>query len=206
MRSSFYIGSLLVLAAGAVLGPLGCQREANPSSLDPSGMGGAGGAGGNDPFITPEPSCKSTSDCAPEKYCDFPEFSCGLEAEGLCKPRPQGCDKGTLGCGCDGLIYDGYGCAAMHGQDLADSGLCSAPSGTVACGPFFCRLDHGSYCVKNVFSDNSCAPFYSCDKLPSDCAANDCSCLQGEMGTCTEENGGVRVERAAPPGPCPESP
>lgn len=66
-------------------------------------------------------ACKTTSDCAANEYCFFPQRDCGLAAAalGVCAPRPTSCDDfKNPTCACDGLVYPSLCQALLAGHDI----------------------------------------------------------------------------------------
>ena len=88
------------------------------SSSSSSSGGGAGGAG----------VCGGPQDvpCSPDEYCDLPGESC--EGQGVCLPRPVGCDDDCPGvCGCDGQFYCNACGAFSAGVDVSSEPFCDSP-------------------------------------------------------------------------------
>jgi hypothetical protein len=120
--------------------------------------------------------------CAANEYCDFPDgSSCGGDdSTGVCKPRPQGCQRvEDPVCGCDGSDYLNACAAASVGVDVAHPGPCAAACADGACGPpppvaacpggggppVSCEPDNG-VCHWRV---GECPPPGAC--VPDDCGA-----------------------------------
>jgi hypothetical protein len=95
-------------------------------------------------------------------------------------------------CGCDGKTYRSECEANASGQDISRLGTCAAPSGTFACGPYFCA--HGSeLCVAMNGGAITNAGTYQCLPLPSGCGATPtCACLSGNTpcGVCSMSGSG----------------
>ena len=74
-----------------------------------------GCASGNPVLSESNPACTGNAQCAAGSYCDTTP-TCGREARGTCKPRPQVCtmqfDPVT---GCDGKTYSNACQAATAG-------------------------------------------------------------------------------------------
>jgi subtilisin-like proprotein convertase family protein len=78
--------------------------------------------------------CTDSRSCAAHEYCALPESSaCGQAAQGVCEPRPQGCDwNATPVCGCDGTTYRNGCFATLSGVSVQHEGQCAADA--TACG------------------------------------------------------------------------
>lgn len=72
-----------------------------------------------------EESCSKNADCIPGKYCNF-EKNCGEDlSSGVCKEKPQKCNRIYLPvCGCNNKTYSNECVAAMEGVDIKSKGKC----------------------------------------------------------------------------------
>ncbi|MCE7891527.1 MAG: hypothetical protein DYH12_17820, partial [Sorangiineae bacterium PRO1] len=90
----------------------------------------------------PDPNCGDSGSkvcgglagvlCADDEWCDLPD-GCGYpDAQGVCKPRPQGCTADCPGvCGCDGKFYCNACGANAAGADVSDDKSCMSGDGGV---------------------------------------------------------------------------
>ncbi|RLB51971.1 MAG: hypothetical protein DRJ42_15885 [Deltaproteobacteria bacterium] len=150
---------------------------------DGSTDGGDDGGGGGASCITHlDPACGAT------EYCDFDDNLCGtVSTEGVCRPRPEGCDAvSEPSCGCNGLTYSN-GCSVMAaGFDLNNNGTCTPAASTFNCGSRICQ-EGMEYCSRSI-DDTGRADTYSCLPLPAGCmtAGSDCTCFDGTSTPCAD--------------------
>ncbi len=135
------------------------------------------------PGCTPPAVCAPLLPCGPGQYCKTPDFSCGTgSVAGSCAPIPSGCAPGAQACGCDGQLYTSTCAAASVGVDLSNSGSCTIPGGTFACGPLFCR--NGSEVCEHIqdFTKGAAPNSFAC--LTAPCNRNACpTCPAGRACT-----------------------
>ncbi len=64
--------------------------------------------------------------CNKDEWCDYPTSSCGgADDEGVCRPRPSGCDLSYAPvCGCNGKTYPNECAANQQGMDIRTKGPC----------------------------------------------------------------------------------
>src|SRR5690606_1484515 len=84
-------------------------------------------------------ACHSSSDCAGDEWCDFPDDRCGMAEAGVCRARPTGCNSVYQpACSCSGVVVGNPCVGQLDGSDLDATGSCPPPLDSFACGPFFC--------------------------------------------------------------------
>lgn len=68
----------------------------------------------------------SGNDCKSHLFCEYPEGSCGLDAQaGICRSTSVACtNKNEPVCGCDGVNYQNECKAQKAGTSVASSGAC----------------------------------------------------------------------------------
>jgi hypothetical protein len=146
----------------------------------------------------PPLACAPTLPCAIGQYCVFADDKCGTTGlAGSCKPVPGGCSGGGPAvCGCDGQVHGSTCAAALEGVDLSSNQSCNAPSGTFACGAYFCGVS-GQICEDDRNFANPVPDVYSCIAppagCPSGCGCNACPpCPAGHMckEVCTTDSSG----------------
>jgi hypothetical protein len=63
--------------------------------------------------------------CPSKMYCYLGEKCGGLDAEGVCKPRPKKCTNEIIDvCGCDDKTYSNECYASLKGVSVKHSGKC----------------------------------------------------------------------------------
>lgn len=108
------------------------------------------------------PGCFSNADCAPFEWCLPEEGLCG--AEGVCIPRPDGCDADCPGvCGCDGLSYCNECEAASNGVAVRSETECEAEP----CGRGGEVCDEGFFC--EAFMGCGAGDAFACSPVPDVC-------------------------------------
>jgi len=147
----FYaVGAVSFAIVPALLGPLGCSDDGDPTCAESQaacaggaggsgatggtgGAGGTAGGGGSDSDAGSGEPCggfASLHCSAPETmYCDYAETAaCGAsDGTGTCLLRPDSCAAGGPGvCGCDGKLYTNACEAHRAGTDDNPTGSCSA--------------------------------------------------------------------------------
>jgi Kazal-type serine protease inhibitor domain len=116
--------------------------------------------------------------CPPDKYCVFPDSSCGIaDQPGVCQPKPVACpytDPATYPvCGCDGKTYEDLCSAALAGMSVAHVGVCVGEvcggfggDTSNTCGPGeFCEYPDQAICGA-ADAPGACAP------IPTGCTDN----------------------------------
>ncbi len=155
----------------AVLAALTAFAACRSTQGDPA----AGGAGTG--------ACSGVS-CSADEFCQT--FPCG-EGVPSCAPRPTACaPEGPQVCGDDGKVYANACAAHQAGQGLGTS--CAPPSGTFACGSYFCN-PNTTFCQT---SETTCGPpTYACVEFPSSCdpLPADCKCLGGNVACAGGDTG-----------------
>jgi hypothetical protein len=159
------------------------------------GGGGKTGAGGGT-------ACTGPAGCAATEYCDFANDLCGTGnlPPGTCRQRPAACGAVIAPtCACDHQVYPSPCLAGMAGQDAADNGGCTAPTGRFACGAKFCAKST-EYCRAMVGGSLGVTEpgQYACVAFPASCTTTPtCACLQATSCTMSGD-GDVRVNILVP--------
>ncbi len=148
-----------------------------------------------EPGCRPPDVCTELLPCAAGQYCKVPDFSCGTgNLPGKCQANPASCPGGgTAACGCGGTTYASQCAAAADGTDLSIAGNCAAPSGTFACGPYFCNVQ-SQICEHSIdLTKTHAQNGYACITSGPGCNAQ-CTCPQGKTckGNCVT-SGGART-------------
>ncbi len=139
-----------------------------------------------DPGCSPPGVCTELMPCGPGQYCKVPDYTCGKGSlPGTCEPIPSSCPTGDAVCGCGGTTYKSACAAAAAGADLSIAGNCSAPSGTFACGPYFCNAQ-SEVCRHTLdLTKTHGQSSYQCVTPPagcsSGCGCNQCDCPAGKV-------------------------
>jgi hypothetical protein len=154
------------------------------------------------PGCSPPAQCAALLSCPSGEYCVDQDYTCGgATTLGRCQVEPSGpCAPGDAVCGCDGQTYPSACAAAQAGQDITDTVSCTAPGGTFACGPYFCR-SADELCKKTQDFANTLAPIsYACipqrPGCPTGCECAACgSCVAAHTCSqvCTAVVGGRQV-------------
>lgn len=158
-----------------------------------------GAAHFGDPGCRPPEVCTELMSCGPGQYCKVPDYTCGTGSlPGKCEPIPSSCPASDPVCGCGGTTYPSQCAAAAAGVDLSIAGNCSAPAGTFACGPYFCKA--GSEICRHTLdlTKKLAQSSYACITPPAGCASgcgcHQCNCPAGKV--CKEScatSGGARL-------------
>lgn len=152
------------------------------------GMGGNGSAGNGSGGTGAGSVCGGFSGmlCADDEYCDYPNDVCGAaDGQGVCRPRPEGCDLNYAPvCACDGMVY-GNDCGANGaGFDVSDLGGCMPPMANLFnCGHIFCD-SATQFCLRTYADVPNTPDSYSCADLPAACSgmAPSCACIGDPCG------------------------
>lgn len=143
------------------------------------GEGGCGFAGCGGGTVGTE--CSPASPCGAGLFCDYPDDKCGQGSPGTCELEPTACtEEDDPTCGCDGAIHVNPCFANGDGTDVANTGGCAPPQGSVACGAHFCDPST-TYCRISTSDVGGTPDSFGCLPLPASCgAAPDCACLANE--------------------------
>ncbi|WAS95810.1 hypothetical protein [Nannocystis punicea] len=119
--------------------------------------------------------------CGPDEWCDWSDDRCGEGVgRGTCRPRPPPCNLVLrYTCACDGKVYGNECAAQQHGVDVAAGGGCEVPKWLRPCGYNYCEAEPVGYCAEMLPAARGEASTFKCERFPWNCAAHDCSCIEG---------------------------
>ncbi len=196
-----------------------CSDGSAPSMECVPEVGGDGCFWSIGPCAT-EPSCGGVGGqaCGPGEFCDYGEDRfCGLDdGDGVCRPRPDGCDDVWMPvCGCDFITY-GNACEAhTAGVSVLHEGSCESLGCDGGCQPNeFCKVEAcGDVDVPGICEPmpmgcpENYDPVCGCDgrTYGNECEANAAGMSVASEGECADiPNGCPEVECGARPGGLPD--
>ncbi len=151
-------------------GTISTAQCVNGAWLCPPGATSFGDPGCRAPDV-----CSSLLPCGAGQYCSYPDFACGTsDVAGHCVDIPSSCGTGTATCGCDGLVHASECAASMQSADPSLVTNCATPSGSFACGPYFCKTSQ--ICKETLTLGQAIGgQQYACVDAPAGCTTG-CGC------------------------------